>query len=123
MSLGEYHFLLAELCPFPGPLLCAAVSLSCSLLLPAIQDAKSKFPRAVAGFAALASGFCFWICSNSARDSGSMFSNKYGIPTIIASEKRAIRIMGFLKKDRIETTCDLVSKLRVVYIRILHGEK
>ena len=123
ISLDEYHLLLAVLCPSLGPLLFAEASLSCSFRLPAIQDAKSKFPSAAAGFAALARGFCFCICSKSARDSGSMFSNRYGIPTIIAREKRAIRIMGFLKKDRIETACDQVSIPRVFYIQTLHRER
>ena len=122
ISLDEYHLLLAALCPSLGPLLFAEASLSCSFPLPAIQDAKSKF-NAAAGFAALARGFCFCICSNSARDSGSMFSNRYGIPTIIAREKRAMRIMGFLKKDRIETACGQVSMLRGLYIQILHRER
>lgn len=97
--------LTALFCP------CEPLEVLCSFVLPAIQDAKSKFPRAAVGFAGFmfASGLVFCISSNSARASGSMLSRRYGMPTMITSEKRAMRIIGLLRKDRIETVVHFIS--------------
>jgi hypothetical protein len=91
------------------------------LELPAIHPARSKFWIVVAGLAAKGLRFC--ISSNSALASGStidiwlvsrdmreecgeyvLFSRRYGMPTIIASENMAMRIIGFLNSDITETT-------------------
>lgn len=38
------------------------------------------------------------------------------MPTMTAREKSAMRIMGFLKNDRIETYGQVVSKLTTIYL-------